>query len=90
MGLYPYSINRMREVISKHYPNSQAKRGLDDIPAHLLWMLDEIGKMDNIAKAGRWIGYVFGRAEALGIIDNNDSRDMARKDAHNGHDSLPT
>ncbi len=57
---------------------------------YCLWMLDQIESTPkstdahSAAKMGRWIGYVFGRLEMLGLINNKDSRDMARIDSHAG------
>ncbi len=91
MGYYPNSIARLREIIKKHFPNATAKEGLDDLPSHLLWMLQEIAGMKvnpkgNSRKAGRWIGYVIGRLESPELLTNEESRNMVRQDVQNGYD----
>ena len=83
---YPNSIEKFREIIKKDYPDAESKDSMDDIPSYLLWMLDEIEVMDDSKKAGRWLGYVIGRAEALGLMENEESRNIVREDVKNGFD----
>ncbi len=81
MGYYPNTIKATREIIKKNFPDSKPKEGFDDLPSHLLWMLDEIKEMKNDSgKAGRWMGYVLARLEALKLLTNQESRDIVRKD----------
>lgn len=59
--------------------------------SYLLWMCDEVEKMDTTsvdesAKAGRWMGWVFAHAELGGIWDNARTRDLVREDRKNGFD----
>jgi len=87
LGYYPNSIKVFGEIINKNFPQAKAKEGLDNLPSHLLWMLDKIGGMKNDSgKAGRWLGYVIGRLEGINLLDNKKSRDIVREDVLNKHD----
>jgi len=55
---------------------------------YLLWMCDEVEKMDttsedDAAKAGRWIGWVAAHAELHGLWDNQRFRELIRADVQN-------
>lgn len=59
--------------------------------SYLLWMCDQVQKMDitsvdESAKAGRWMGWVFAHTELAGIWDNAKTRDLVREDRRNGYD----
>ena len=58
-----------------------------DITEHILWMQNKIENMEpeNAAKAGRWSGWVFAYLEVMGIITNQNSRDMSRIDSRAGN-----
>ncbi len=86
MIYYPYSIKRLRILIKGRFPEAEPKRDVRDIPAHCLWMFSQLEKMpkSQSAKAGRWIGWIFGRLESLGLITNNDSKRFADIDNNNG------
>ena len=64
--------------IEKTFPGAKAKKGLGDLPAHLLWMLNEIYNMNDSNKAGRWIGYVCRSLEDLNIFNNLEIRFIIR------------
>jgi hypothetical protein len=60
-------------------------------PAYLLWMCDEVLKMDSTSideavKAGRWMGWVFAHVEILGIWTNTETRNHVREDRRLGLD----
>lgn len=61
-------------AIKKAFPQAKAKKGLGDLPAHLLWMLNEIYNTNDSNKAGRWIGYVCRCLEDLKIFNNLEIR----------------
>ena len=65
-------------AIKKAYPQAKAKEGLDDLPVHLLWMLNEIYNMNDSNKASRWIGYVCRCLEDLKIFNNSEIRFIIR------------
>ncbi len=59
--------------------------------SYLLWMCDEVQKMDTASfdaalKAARWMGWVFAHLELHGIWDNNTTRDLVREDRKLGFD----
>ncbi|MDO8571650.1 MAG: hypothetical protein Q7R79_03140 [bacterium] len=63
----------------------------ENLPAYLLWMVNEIETMDRTSakactKAGRWIGWVLSKVEDLGLWDNEKSRDFTREDVVAGRD----
>ena len=64
--------------IEKTFPGTKAKKGLGDLPAHLLWMLNEIYNTNNSDKASRWIGYVCRSLEDLNIFNNLEIRFIIR------------
>ena len=79
MGEYAKTIKTVREVLNKKYPGIEPKEDIDNLPAYILWMLEEIEKMGYI-RAGRWIGYVLRGGEELGLFTNRQSRDFVRED----------
>jgi hypothetical protein len=46
---------------------------------HLVWMLDEIEKMDDEAKANRWLGFVQGILSASRVFTIDELRDHVRQ-----------
>lgn len=53
---------------------------------YVLWMLDEIVKMQNPLKAARWMGWALAYMEVMGFISNEESRTMIRVDKERGDD----
>lgn len=47
--------------------------------AHFMWMLDEITKMDDEAKANRWLGWIQGVMWAYGWQTLREQRDQTRE-----------
>lgn len=85
MSYYPNTICALREKIEEGFAGTKPRSGLECLPAHLLWMLDEIEDMDDLPKASRWIGYATGRCEDLELLTNQESRDLTRVDVENGY-----
>jgi len=75
---YLPTIIIFRNAIKLNYPHSKSKEGLNILPSHLLWMLDEIENMTDGEKASRWIGYVSRCLEDLKIFDNSQIRFIIR------------
>ena len=71
---YQPTITIFRSAIVNAFPNTEIKEGLDNLPLHLLWMLDEIEKFSSIDKVSRWIGYVSRCLEDLDIFTNSQIR----------------
>ena len=71
---YLQTITIFRSAITKAFPNTEIREGLDNLPSHLLWMLDEIEKQSASDKASRWIGYVCRCMEDLKIFNNSQIR----------------
>ena len=67
-----------RSAITSTFPNTEIKEGLDDLPSHLLWMLDEIENNLTSDKADRWIGYICRCLEDLKIFNNTQIRYIIR------------
>lgn len=67
-----------KSAIEKTFPQIKAKEGLENLPSHLLWMLNEIYNMSNPDKASRWIGYVCRSLEDLNIFNNLEIRFIIR------------
>jgi hypothetical protein len=96
---YPVTTRQLREIIILLHPTAKPTRAFAgllcgrrqpserQLAEHLLWMLNKIqshaGKM-KAGKRGRWVGYVFGRMEAVGWLSNADSRELARADVELG------
>ncbi len=81
---YPSVIKFIRKGIKNKFPEIKPKRDQRNIPRHLWWMMDEMQKFDSPAKRGRWIGWIMAHAEILGIMTNEQSRQLAKKDSHSG------
>ena len=84
MKYYPNVISYIKRGLNKKFPKIKPKRNQKNISSHLLWMTNEIQKFDDPSKRGRWIGWVMAHAEILGILTNEKSRQLAKKDSHNG------
>ncbi|MBD3208294.1 MAG: hypothetical protein GF370_02495 [Candidatus Nealsonbacteria bacterium] len=80
MNIYSFSVKKLKDIIKENFKETEAKEGLEDLPSHLLWMLEQIEIMSDLLKASRWIGYVLARLEAMGTITNEQSRSLIRKD----------
>ena len=95
---YQGTIRAIREAIREKHPSMEALfvdlSRLDEphVPfAYLLWMCDEIEKMDitsidQAIKAGRWIGWISAHVESKGLWKNDKTRDLVREDKENGFD----
>lgn len=89
---YPNLTRELKQIIAQKFPEAERYKNMyldvDYIDNHfqmacyLLWMLDELQKFepDDVAKRGRWIGYVQARMEAMGLITNTKNRELTRKD----------
>ena len=75
---YLPTILIFRSAILSVFPNTEIKEGLDDLPSHLLWMLDEIENYYEDDKADRWIGYICRCLEDLKIFSNMQIRFIIR------------
>ena len=75
---YLPTITIFRSAILKAFPNTEIKEGLDNLPSHLLWMLDEIENNYASDKADRWIGYICRCLEDLNIFNNSQIRIIIR------------
>ncbi len=82
---YSYTIEIVSDAIRKKFPEAEPKKGMNELPSHLLWMLEEIKGMNGVSgKAGRWIGYVLCRAEEMGLLTNEKSQKIVREDVSKG------
>ncbi len=83
MNFYPNSRRQFTKIILKKFPNAKITEDMNKLPEYLLWMLEEIEKMDGSRKATRWLGYVIGRIETLELCNNSKPRDIVRIDVKN-------
>ena len=81
---YPNTIKYISEKLREKFPDVKPKENLENIPAHLFWMMEKMQTFDDSAKAGRWIGWIMAHAEILGIMDNEKSRELIKKDLLDG------
>ena len=81
---YPNLIKFIKPRLKKKFPRAVPKRDQKNVPGHLLWMMEEIQKLDNPAKRGRWIGWLIAHAEMLGLLTFKQSHRFAKKDSHGG------
>lgn len=88
---YPGMIEKIRVKIEEKFsgiePKCDPERNPKNIP-HLLWMLsqiEEFGK-NKSAKAGRWMGWIMCALEIIGVITNEESRNMIRDDVERGYE----
>jgi len=80
MKYYPNTINFITEKLKEKFPNTKPEENLKNISAHLFWMMEKMQTFEDSAKVGRWIGWIMAHAEILGIMDNEKSRELVRKD----------
>lgn len=81
---YSNTIKFITEELKKRFPNEKPKEDLDNIPANLLWMMKKLQSFNDPLKAGRWIGWIVAHAEMLGIMNNEQSRKLIKKDLEDG------
>ena len=86
---YPTLTRELKKLILAKFPNSKpVLKDVDTITddlemaCYILWMLERIQtfESDNVAKRGRWVGYIHSRAETLGIVTNAENRLFTRSD----------
>ena len=82
---YPNVIEAIKRKIHLRFPNLEAKRGRSDIPKHLLWMMLQLQGFDDVAKRGRWIGWIIAHAEILKLVSEKEAKALAKKDSNNGY-----
>lgn len=86
MSYYPNTIAAVRKILQDNFSGLKSEKGLDNLPAHLLWMLEKIeGMANDPAKAGRWMGYILARMEVFGFFTNEESRNLIREDVGSGN-----
>lgn len=81
---YPNIIEFISARLEKKFPKVKPRKNQKNIPAYLLWMMQEMQKFDDSVKAGRWIGWIMAHAEILGIMTNKQSRRLAKMDCRQG------
>ncbi len=89
---YSNAVSAVRQALKLLADNDSVAPGSVPV-SHLLWMCDEIEKMDISSadaalKAARWIGWILAHVEIRGIWKNSDSRNIIRLDKLGGLDSL--
>ena len=81
---YPNVIEFISVRLEKRFPKIKPRKNQKNIPAYLLWMMQEMQKFDDSVKAARWIGWIMAHAEILGIMTNKQSRRLAKMDCRQG------
>ena len=77
---YPNATKFITKGLKNKFPKVKSKEDLGNIPAHLLWMMGKMQTFNDSGKAARWFGWILAHAEILGIMDNEKSRELVRKD----------
>jgi len=95
MSFYKESRKKIIFELGIFFPEAKALRhnncvGEEDLPWHLLWMAEEMGKWDTTSikravKAGRWIGWMYRAMEELGLFLLDTSREFSKKDVDGGY-----
>jgi len=80
---YLPTIIMFRYGIAKAFPDVKAKKGLDNLPSHILWMLIEIEDNCVSDKVDRWIGYICRCLEELKIFNNSQIQFIIRNNNKN-------
>jgi len=71
-------------MIREEYPDSSPRKDIDDVPSYCLWMLNQLKEFNDSKKAARWLGWVLGRLESIGLLDNEKSCEIVREDVEKG------
>ncbi len=89
---YPNLTKNLQDLIRAKFPEAEQYKNeyldVDYIDNHfqmacyLLWMLDKLQTFepDDVAKRGRWIGYIQARTEVMGLLLNEKNRELTRLD----------
>jgi len=86
---YPSTVTFLRAIIEGRFGPQVPGRNIENLPTHLIWMMEEMQTFPDTrkgsAKAGRWIGWMCRAAEEESLIDNTQSRVLIKKDVGEGH-----
>ena len=90
MRRYPITLRTVRDRLLRKFPNAEAVEGAADDVNHTLWMIGQVGSMEDQPKIDRWVGWIGAKAHSLGIVDSNDEqlseiRSLVREDLAGGH-----
>ena len=92
---YQGTITIIRKVLRNSVPTEDMGMlvapapGEKASPLYLLWMCDEVSKMDTSSidaaiKAASWMGWINAHIEMHGLWDNSLTRDLIRHDKSKG------
>jgi len=82
---YPRTLSSVKRRLLAEFPDARPAKGATDDVSHTLWMIEQVGGMEEQRKIDRWIGWICAKAHSLGIIDRDDYelseiRALARRD----------
>ena len=82
---YPNTLSAIRERLVREFPGGKPVEGATDDVNHTLWMVEQIGHMNDQGRIDRWVGWICAKAHSLGVIDRGDdqlseTRALARSD----------
>ncbi len=88
---FPKTLAELERRIKTYFPDVEPKYrggmvGLDEedsfhCPEHLLYMIEEVKKMDDYARASRWIGWILCELSGRKIIALEQTKYLVRSDA---------
>lgn len=77
---YPTNREAIRKRIRRLYPDVLPTIDEIDDVGYVLWMLDQISRMEDQRKIDRWIGCVHGIVHTLNLFEWKELRDLTCKD----------
>lgn len=78
LDLYKESLNNSYNVSIRYLHNFSIEE-LNIRHKHLIWMLDEIPKIEDEGKRNRWLGFIQGYFWTLGVFTIDELREHSRK-----------
>ncbi|GMQ95537.1 MAG: hypothetical protein BMS9Abin13_655 [Patescibacteria group bacterium] len=89
MRYYPNTVTLIVSLIENKFGKQTPERDKNNMPAHIIWMTQEIQSFPDTrkgsAKAGRWIGWIFREVERMGLINEARYLNELKQDVSEGH-----
>ena len=89
MKYYSHTSQALKRITILRYGVKVPKRDRSNMPAHIMWMLQEMQIFPDTrkgsAKAGRWIGWIFRDMERDGLREEARSLKELKQDVKEGN-----
>ncbi len=88
MRYYPRTVRLLTSIIETNFGEQVPKRDRNNMPAHIIWMMQEMQTFSDDRKgsaiAGQWIGWVFREMERSELIPEARCLEELKQDVRKG------